>query len=236
MKKRLMGALVSVPALLAAVLSGDSSSAGCPYGLVNCTGQCSRFIDISGDGICDLSQSTATTTSSTSDSTSSNDQTGQDGTDVSNAGDNGTGNASATNDPGHGSDNGYHLGDGGEYYILPVSILLISGYLFTHYLFKKGILNRKKHRKIWNLLLAAGYLGTSGTGVLLILMINLGIRTALNPSITFWHVELSILMVIGTLIHIHIYRKPFKNMFKVLFGFKSPINKKKDKMVLRTSK
>jgi len=231
MKKRLIGALVSVPAFLAAVLSGDSSAASCPYGMVNCTGQCSRFIDINGDGFCDLSQSTATTTSGTSDSsTSSNDQPGTDAnTDVSNVGDNGTGNASTTNDPGHGSDNGYHLGDGGEYYILPVSIILLSGYLFTYYLFKKGILNRNNHRKIWNLLLAAGYMGTSGTGVLLILMINLGIRTALNPSLTFWHVELSILMVMGTLIHLHIYRKPFKNMFRVLFGFKSS-NKKKLKV------
>jgi len=58
------------------------------------------------------------------------------------------------------------------------------------------------------------------TGILLILLINLGIRTALNPSITFWHAEMAILMVIGTMIHLHLYWKPFKNMFKVLFRFK----------------
>ena len=43
-----------------------------------------------------------------------------------------------------------------------------------------------------------------GHWILLTLMINLGIRTALNPSITYWHAEMAILMVIGTMIHIHI--------------------------------
>ena len=56
------------------------------------------------------------------------------------------------------------------------------------------------------------------TGVILILLINLGIRTALNPTITFWHVELAILMTITTIIHIHLNWKPFKNIFKVLFN------------------
>lgn len=232
MKKRLIGALASVPAVAAATLCGDSCAASCPYGMVNdpYPGQCGRYTDITGDGICDFSQSTAAVTTDTSDSsTSSSDPTTQGDTGVPDTGghDNGV-NASTTDDPGNGLDNGLHLGDGSNYYILPISLLLISSYLITYYLFKKGILKRNKHRRIWNLLLAAGCLGTSGTGMLLVLLINLGIRTALNPSLIFWHVELAILMVMGTLIHIHIYWKSFKNMFRVLFGFKSS-NKKKMK-------
>jgi hypothetical protein len=124
-------------------------------------------------------------------------------------------------DQGTGLDSGNLPGDGGGYYVIPVSILIMSGYLFTHYLFSKGILTQVKHRRIWNLLVTAGYLGTGVTGVLLVLIINLGIRTALNPSLTFWHAELAILMTIGTLIHVHLYQKPFKRMFKVLFGFRT---------------
>ena len=111
--------------------------------------------------------------------------------------------------------------DDPNYFVLPISLILIGLYLFTHLLFTKGILSQQKHRRIWNLLLTAGTAGSGITGILLILFINLGIKTALNPSITFWHAELSILMVIGTLIHIHIYWKPFKNIFRVLFGFKN---------------
>jgi hypothetical protein len=235
MKGKIITAISSIP-LIAATTMSSSCATSCPYGMVNdpFPGQCSRYLDISGDGICDLSQVTAaaTTDTSTTDTSSTVDaQT----TTISDHG-NGNGgsfdtvtpsddaNATVVHDT-SGLDTG-NMNDPTNYYVLPVSIMLLAGYLFTHYLFQKGILKRTKHRKIWNLLVTAGYLGTGVTGVFLTLMINLGIRTALNPTITFWHAELAILMVIGTMIHIHLYRKPFKNMFGVLFGgFKFNIKK-----------
>jgi hypothetical protein len=239
-KEKLIGALSTIPLIAASTMSG-SCAASCPYGLVNdpYPGQCPRYSDLNRDGICDFSQATATvattdsgTSSDTSTPSSSTDDTPTITTSTSDqshgngaVSDPGTpqvdNNASTITDQGSGLDIGNFPGDGHGYYVLPVSILLISGYLFTHYLFSKGILKREKHRRIWNLLVTAGYLGTGVTGVILVLIINLGIRTALNPSITFWHAELAILMTIGTLIHVHLYRKPFKNMFKVLFGFNS---------------
>jgi glucan phosphoethanolaminetransferase (alkaline phosphatase superfamily) len=72
-----------------------------------------------------------------------------------------------------------------------------------------------------------GFLGSGITGVILIYIINLSISLVYREGITYWHVELSLLMVIAVLIHFHIYRKPFKNMFKVLFPFKSRVNKNK---------
>jgi hypothetical protein len=225
MKGRIIGALASVPFLAAALLSGDSGAAGCPYGMVNCSypGQCGRYIDADGDGLCDLSQTTTTADSdpSSSDAASS---TGQAGSDPSNSNQS-IENVNTTVDPGNNGNSGF-FGDGHGYFILPISLILIIGYLFTYFLFKKGILKRSKHRRIWNILVTIGYLGTSGTGILLILFISLGIKTALNPSITFWHAELAILMVIGTFIHIHIYWKSFRNMFRVLFGFKASVPKK----------
>jgi hypothetical protein len=232
MKKRLIGALTSIPLTAALTMSGDCA-ASCPYGLVNdpYPGQCPRYVDLNGDGLCDFSQAAAAI-STTPDSTtiSSIDQTnhGHGGvSDVVSPDQDVTSNASLVTDTGSGLDASNLPGGSGGYNIIPISILLISGYLFTHYLFSKGILKRDKHRKIWNLLVTAGYFGTGVTGVLLIFMINLGIRTVLNPSITFLHAELAILMVVGTLIHIHLYRKPFKKMFKLIFSFKSVVTKKK---------
>ncbi|MCE5215259.1 MAG: hypothetical protein LLF83_11145 [Methanobacterium sp.] len=220
MRKRILGAISTIPALAALALSGISNAASCPYGMVDCTGQCGRFIDGDGNGICDLSL----TSSSTSDTLTSQDPANTDNSQTTTPDNLDHGNTNATTDPGNDGSGGF-FGDGDTYYILPISLLLIIGYLFTYYLFKKGILKRNKQKRIWNLLLTAGYIGTSGTGIILAILINLGIKTALNPSINFWHAELSILMVIGTLIHVHIYWKSFKNMFRVLFGFKSPISK-----------
>ncbi|NYB51401.1 MAG: hypothetical protein HVN35_02390 [Methanobacteriaceae archaeon] len=249
LKEKLLAVLSSVPLITLTTMSG-ACGASCPYGL-SCSypGQCGRFTD-SGDGICDLSQSsssrtssntetasssssydpdtsTSTSTSSSKAATATQDQADQSsGVSSHEFNTSHDGNTSAIADPGSGVDSGTIPSDGTHYFLLPVSILLIGAYLFTYYLFSKGILDQRKHRRIWNLLVTAGYLGTGITGVLLILLINLGIKTALNPSVIFWHVELSILMVIGTIIHIHLYWKPFKNMFRVLFGFKTHEKKK----------
>lgn len=229
-KHKLFAALSTIPFIATSTVS-TSCATTCPYGMLNdpFPGQCSRYMDISGDGFCDLSQATpvATTDTSTTDASASTDTT----TSTTDQGHGNGANAAETvqNQPADsntttipdssGLDSGNLQGESTNYYILPVTLLMMGGYLFTYYLFKKGILKRNKHRRIWNLLVTVGYLGTGFTGIILTLMVNLGIRTALNPSITFWHAELAILMVVGTLIHLHMYWKPFKNMFKVLFGF-----------------
>lgn len=257
LKEKLITALSSVPLIAAATMSAACAAGcpygrTCAY-----PGHCSRYTDSGGDGICDLSvsatsnsantetasssssgdTSSSTSTDSSPSSTSTNDQSNNAAgtSDSGAAGTSNSGNsspdtdtnASATTDPGTGLDTGSVQGDHTNYFLFPVSILLVSAYLFTHYLFSKGILKQGTHRRIWNLLLTTGYLGTGITGVLLVVLINMGIRTALNQPITFWHVELAILMFVGTLIHIHLYRKPFKNIFKVLFGFKT--NEKRSK-------
>jgi len=231
-KRKIVGTTVTAPLIAASAMSG-ACAGGCPYGLTNdpFPGQCGRYIDADGDGICDLSM--AATVSSTSASSQSQNTDAQntvpnrddDGSGIQ-SGDLDDGNASAVFDPGSDSLNGISSTDGTNYHIFPITLLLIGSYLFTYFLFKKGILKPQKHKRIWNLLLVGGYMGTGITGILLTLMINMGISTIYNQGITFWHAELSILMVIGTLIHLHIYRKPFKRMFKVLFDFKS--DKKQD--------
>jgi hypothetical protein len=252
-KEKLLIVGSTIPFIAASTMS-SSCATTCPYGMVNdpFPGQCSRYMDIGGDGICDFSQATPVATTDTSSATT--DGTTTDTTTADNTStptiDSGHGNganadsisnqsdANATTVPDSPSlDSGnLHGGDSHNYFVLPISMLIIGGYLITHFLFKKGILKRTKHRRIWNLLLTVGYLGSGGTGVILALLINMGIRTALNPSLTFWHVELSILMVVGTLIHFHIYRKPFKNMFRVLFGFKGISRRKSPSKVEGTSK
>jgi len=232
-KERLIGALSSIPLIAATTMSG-ACGASCPYGLVNdpYPGQCPRYLDLNSDGICDLSQLAATaqvdqTTQTTQNSNAQPTSSAQGDDDEYTIGtgdvdDQGSGNVSTITDPNSPGFNGDQTAlDATNYHVLPISILLLAGYFFTHYLFQRGILKPKQHKRIWNILVTIGYTGTGITGMLLTLMVNLGIRTAYNQGITFWHAELAILMVVGTLIHIHIYRKPFKRMFKVIFGLKS---------------
>jgi len=236
-KQKIIGAAATVPIIAVSAISGVCAG-GCPYGLTNdpYPGQCHLYTDSTGDGICDLSQAAAAaSTQSTEPNTNSNGDTqntpstGSSGDNISN-GTSDQSNTSATtvHDPSSGT--GDSLNTGNDYHIIPVSLLIVGAYLFTHYLFSKGILKPKKHKRIWNSMLMAGCIGSSVTGVLLIYMINLGIGLVYRQGLSYWHVELSLLMVIAAMIHFHIYRKPFKNMFKVLFPSKSNINKNKSKM------
>jgi hypothetical protein len=234
LKERLLMVASTIPFIAASTMS-SSCATSCPYGMVNdpYPGQCPRYVDLDGNGICDLSQTTTTTADDTSTTSTTSDDTST--TDGATSTDTGHGNGanadgalvnqtdanSTVPQDSPSLDSGNLDGDATNYQVLPVTMIIIGSYLVTYFLFKKGILNRTKHRRIWNLLVTLGYIGSGGTGIILAVLINLGIRTALNPSLTFWHVELSVLMVVATLIHLHIYRKPFKNMFRVLFGFRT---------------
>lgn len=235
-KLKIAGAMTTVPLIVASSMSGACATS-CPYGLANdpFPGQCSRFIDLNGDGICDLSQTVTTTDTTSSSPTSDTSSSTQDvDTSASNTGGTHNGNSdlqdtSVAQDPStRGLDSSSTTVDGNDYHILPITLLILGGYLLTYYLFKKEILKPQQHKRIWNLFLMVGYLGTGLTGIILTFMINMGISTIYNQGLTYWHAELSILMVIGTLVHIHIYKKPFKNMFKILFGFKLSSKKKND--------
>lgn len=241
-KQKIIEFAISVPLVAVSTMTGVSA-ASCPYGVAYCPapGQCHHYIDLNGDGQCDLSLSqvntqTSTTSTGSSSQTStqhSSSSSGSSGADIQNGNSDHT-NASATTvqDP----SSGVGGTTGNEYHILPVSILLLGAYFFTYYLFSKGILKPKTHKRLWNLILIGGSLGASVTGVLLIFMINMGIGLAYREGLAYWHVELALLMVIVTLIHFQIYRKPFKNMFKVLFGFKSSSKKNEEIKAINISK
>ncbi len=76
MKQKLITAVSTIPFIATTTMSG-SCATSCPYGMINdpYPGQCPRYIDITGDGICDLSQATATvtTTDTTPDDTTTTD-------------------------------------------------------------------------------------------------------------------------------------------------------------------
>lgn len=242
-KQKIIGTATTVPIIAISTMSGVCA-ASCPYGVVYCPypGQCGRYTDLNGNGLCDLSlsevnaQTSATSTGSSSQTStqdtsttpshsSSSASSSSGGVDVQNgSSDHSNASTVTVQDPSSGV-GGSSPPAGNEFHIIPVSLLIIGAYFFTHYLFSKGILKPKTHKRLWNLLLMGGYLGTGVTGLMLIFMVNLGISLAYRQGLAYWHVELALLMVIGTLIHFHIYRKPFKNMFKVLFNFRSHVKK-----------
>ena len=212
--RRILRTLTGVLPFAGIMAAGVACGASCPYGLVNdpYPGQCPRFTDLNGDGICDLSQST--TDYSTSDDTSRDSSNDQSTSDDSTATSDDSGHSGGVDAPDETLQHPSVEEPTTDYHLIPLSLILIEAYMITLYLMLRVLIRVSVHRRIWNIILTAGYAGTGVTGVLLLLFIRLGIKTALNPSVTYWQAELAILMVIGTLIHIHIYWKQFRGIFR----------------------
>ena len=164
----------------------------CPHGEVDCPspGECSRYIDIDEDGICDHSQpAPENRNNTTTDISSSNEILGE------------------TEENSSQSRRTYNL--------LPISLLLIVLYAISHILSKKKIINIINHRKIWNILLLSSFLISGILGILLVIEINFDIVTILPFNVLFWHVEAGIAMFIISIFHILWHWAYFKNMVRV---------------------
>lgn len=237
--------ILATAPLIAASIDGVCAG-GCPYGLSYdpYPGQCGRYMDTNGTGACDLASADVTTQQTTSSDTSSQDSSSQSSS-SSNDNENSVGvssddtstdnasNISTAQDSGSSGFDGSSTADGTNFHIIPATLIILGAYLLTYYLFKKGILEARVHKRIWNGLLTFGFLGMGITGVILTVMINIGISTVYNSGMTYWHAELGLLMVLAALVHFHIYQRPFKRMFKVLFKSNSS-KKNKNKNVMKT--
>ncbi|MBM4240594.1 MAG: hypothetical protein FJ150_02815 [Euryarchaeota archaeon] len=178
----------------------------CPYGLINdpYPGQCPRYTDTNNDGLCDHSQSppqTEDTTTNTTETGGKGKRKVQDNNQTTTVNTVQEKPAITTN-----------------YYLIPLTIFLVLLYISSYLLYKNKKINVRTHKKIWNLILTVGYLATGITGIFLILVVNYGIQLSVNLTINFWHAEFAIIMTVTTILHIHVYWRPFKKIFRGIYS------------------
>jgi hypothetical protein len=175
----------------------------CPYGLVDdpFPGQCPRYVDSNQDGVCDLSQSPPDGVVNTSTNTENLTGGGRKGTNQENI------SSVEINEP--------EGVPGANFYLIPLLILTSISYLVTYFLYLNHQLKRRSHYRIWNYVLTGSFLVSGVSGLVLIILINLGIHTPWNVSIDFWHAEFSIIMAVTSIFHVHLYWKQFKAIFRV---------------------
>ena len=168
----------------------------CPYGLLNdpFPGQCPRYTDTNQNDICDHSESPSSTTLNSS---SSNQQTGVND-------DNGTVSdvQEASSVPAE------------SYNLIPLATTTLILYLVSYLLYLEDRLKRNMFYNIWKYVLIVSFIFTGVTGLLLVIFVNYGIQTSWNLTIDFWHAEFAIIMAVSTFLHLHLYWKHVKRIFK----------------------
>jgi len=226
-------AVIFAASVAFALPSDANAEETCPFGEVDCTypGDCSRYVDVNNDGICDLSQTGETTTPTGGDTTVTTQPTTlvtEQTTDASGRGrhrgeslvasaDTSTTSttlapavlateAATTTDPG-----GSFLP---TYYVSPIAIVFFLVYAFSFFLYKTKFIKIATHRKIWNVLLLVTFLVTGIFGLILTVQLEYNLPFQMPVNLLFWHVEAGLVMTFISIFHIAWHSKYYAKMLR----------------------
>ena len=194
----------------------------CPFGLEDdpYPGECKRYIDTDGDGICDLSQPAPEDRNT---SVALNEENIKENTEDDNkyfkeidekvAG--GLFIAEAASTQKTVSDPPFperkSLPDYNFLEIFFVSLLIYFGGKF---LARKLEISSCKEKKFWNVFLLISFIGSAGTGMILVFIRDYDWFRSINFNFLFWHVEFSIVMTLLGIFHALWHLKYYLSIFK----------------------
>lgn len=209
--------------------------AQCPKGKVFCDGECGRFVDENGDGLCDIPN--AKKQESEKSSTKSPDTTTEP---VLN--EKGDENLNQEQEDSvvealveevvvHPKNSSKHKSfetieeekaileaqnppSEKPYRLLSITIITLIAYFFTMMLVKTGRMRKFIHRRIWNTTLLITFLMSCLLGLLLVIQINYHILSSLYLTNLKLHVEFGIAMTLIAIIHILWHLPYFKKLLK----------------------
>ncbi|MDD2529959.1 MAG: hypothetical protein PHN41_01890 [Bacteroidales bacterium] len=207
----------------------------CPRGLINCDGQCGRFVDENGDGICDPSEFTPVETKTsvviekeeskpkaekksiqTKDTAISIpikiDTIHSDGdTLIEVEVEEIIYNTQVLNSD---SKETKKKVKSKPYRLIGISAITLICYVFTMLLVRFKIIRKIIHRKIWNTLLLINFLMSCLLGLLLVVQLNYNILKSIYLTNLKLHVEFGIAMTIIAIIHIFWHLPYFLKLFR----------------------
>jgi len=157
----------------------------CPFDLDDdpYPGECKRYIDTDGDGICDLSQPAP------------------EDRDISVA-------LTVSDSP---SPERKSLPD---YNFLEIFFVALLIYFGGKFLARKLEISSCKEKKFWNLFLLISFVGSAGTGMILVFIRDYDWFRSINFNFLFWHVEFSIIMTLLGIFHALWHLKYYLSIFK----------------------
>ncbi len=88
------------------------------------------------------------------------------------------------------------------YDIILIGSISIILYIFSFALYRRNIIKKKLHSKIWNVIFLISFLITFGMGILQAGLIDLGFNISILPDLIFWHGEMGIIFFVVLLFHL----------------------------------
>ncbi len=89
-----------------------------------------------------------------------------------------------------------------SYDIIFIGALLIIAYLFSFALYRRNIINKNLHARIWNIIFLISFILSVGMGILLAGIADFGINLDINLDLNFWHIEVGIIFFVVLFLHL----------------------------------
>ncbi|MBN1132651.1 MAG: fused MFS/spermidine synthase [Bacteroidales bacterium] len=102
----------------------------------------------------------------------------------------------------------------GPYHFIPIGILLTVSYLLSLLAVKMQIIRKARHKKFWNLLLAAAFFTTAIIGIILAAKVNYKWNAPWFDTLIQWHVDIGTVMIFIVFFHFSWNFRYFKNICK----------------------
>jgi len=193
----------------------------CPFGIEDdpYPGECKRYIDTDGDGICDLSQPAPEDRDT---ALALNEENIKENTKDDNK------YSKETNEKVTG---GFFLAEAAspqktisnapsperkslpDYNFLEIFFITLLIYFSGKTVTRKLKINICQERKFWNTLLLISFIGSAGTGMILVFIRDFDWFKSINFNFLFWHVEFSIVMALLSVIHTLWHLKYYLSIF-----------------------
>jgi len=194
----------------------------CPFGLEDdlYPGECKRYIDTDGDGICDLSQPAPENRNT---NISLNEE---------NVKENIIDNNKYSEEIDQKVTGGFFIAEAAstqkpvsdsppperkslpDYNFLEIFFISLLIYFGGKFLARKLKISSCKEKKFWNVFLLISFVGSAGTGMILVFIRDYDWFRSINFNFLFWHVEFSIVMTLLGIFHALWHLKYYLSIFK----------------------
>jgi len=195
----------------------------CPFGLEDdpYPGECKRYIDTDGDGICDRSQPApedrdtikALNEENIKENTENDNKYSKE---IDKKVTGGFFIAEATSTKKTVSDSPSPKRKTlPSYHFLEIFFITLLIYFSGKFLARKLEISLCKEKKFWNVFLLISFIGSAGTGMILVFIRDYDWFSSINFNFLFWHVEFSIVMALLGIFHALWHLKYYLSIFRV---------------------
>ena len=194
----------------------------CPFGLEDdlYPGECKRYIDTDGDGICDLSQpapedhdASVTLNEENIKENIIDDSKYSEEIDEKVTGRLFIAEAASTQKTVYYSPSPKKKSLP-DYNFLEIFFMALLIYFAGKFLARKLEISLCKEKKFWNVFLLISFIGSAGTGMILLFIRDYGWFRSINFNFLFWHVEFSIVMTLLGIFHALWHLKYYLSILK----------------------